>query len=257
MIHDEVGGAGGPEATAAPGQPGPTEEDLLAWHAQVLRLEAQGRVTRTFRRLDPQRQLAVMDAITAEAAAHGPRGLQVSRVAARAEVSVGSLYQYFPQRAGMLEAAVEVTAGYFTAAMDSYTPQVAAAPLREGLLAYLTSGVEWAAGQPGTVGLFAQAAYAGDPAYIESLVRPAAEAMRRMLRALLSAAQRRGELRPGIDLETAVRLVQVLTTAVGDAELVPHLDEYYRLFDPDHPPARIRKATVDFVIRAIGREEAP
>lgn len=232
--------------------PGLAEEELGAWHAQVLRLEAQGRLTRTFRRLDPQRQWAVMDAITAEAAEHGPGGLQVKRVAARAGVSVGSLYQYFPQRADMLDAAVEVTSGFLVASLDSFVPLLAELPLRDALSAYLSGGVEWSAGRAGPLRFFARAAYAGSPDHARIMVRPVAEAMRRMLRAVLSSAQRRGELRAGLDLETALRLVQLLTTAVGDAELVPHLDDYYLLFDSDHPPARIREDAVDFIVRAIG-----
>lgn len=212
-------------------------------------------MTRTFRRLDPQRQWAVIEAITAEAADHGLGGLQVKRVAVRAGVSVGSLYQYFPQRSDMVDAAVEVTAGFLVASLDGSAPLLAELPLRDGLSAYLTGGVEWSAAKAGPLKFFARAAYAGSPACAQSLIRPAAEAMRRMLRALLSSAQGRGELQPGLDLETTLRLVQVLTTAVGDGELVPHLDDYYLLFDSEHPPAQIREATVDFIVRAIGREE--
>lgn len=229
-------------------------QDVAAWQAQVLRLEAEGRLTRTFRRLDPGQQWAVVAAVVAEAAEHGPRGLQVKRVATRARVSVGSLYQYFPRRAGMLDVAVEVASGFLTASLDGYSPVLAQLPLRDGLSAYLAGGVEWSAGNTELLDLFVQAAYAGLPGYAETLVRPVATAMQRMLRALLETARDRGELRPDLDLETTLRLIQVFTIAVGDGELVPFLNDYYLLHDPEHPPARIREASVDFIIQAIGRE---
>src|SRR5512145_2632174 len=92
-------------------------EEAAMWQRQVLLLESQGKVTRTFRRLDPERPRAIIEAIFAEAAERGPQSMQVKRVAARAGVAIGSLYQYFPRRDGMLEAAVDVTVGFLTAAL--------------------------------------------------------------------------------------------------------------------------------------------
>ncbi|NLT55560.1 MAG: TetR/AcrR family transcriptional regulator [Actinomycetales bacterium] len=242
MIHDA-----GDDAS-------PDLEETAAWQRQVLALEARGRVTRTFRRLDPDRQRAVVDAVIDEIAEHGPAAVQVKRIAERAGVSVGSLYQYFPRREGMLDAAVEMTTGFLTASLDSYAPFMAELPLREGLRCYLSEGIEWSASYTSWLGLFARAAYSGTPGYADTLVRPVAGALQRMLRALLTGARDRGDLRPDLDLETAVRLVHTLTIAVGDAELMPHLNDYYLLLDADHPPERIREATVELIVRAIGRQ---
>ncbi len=222
------------------------------WQRQVLLLESQGKVTRTFRRLDPERQHAIIEAIFAEAAEHGPQSMHVKRVAARAGVAIGSLYQYFPRRDGMLKAAVDVTVGFLTAALDGYAPMMAEYPLREGLAAYLAFGVEWSAANAGLLSFFVRAAYAGSPG-IESLVVPVARSMKGMIRALLEGALRRGELRADLDLEAAIRLVQVLTTAVGDAELVPHLNDYYLLVDADRSAPKMREETVEFIASAIGR----
>lgn len=229
-----------------------TEEDL-AWQSQVLRLESEGMVTRAFRRLDPPRQRGVIEAIIAEASEYGPRGMQVKRVATRAGVAVGSLYRYFPRREGMLEAATGIVAGYLTGSLDGYRPLLATLPLRDGLAAYLSGGVEWGEAHRGLLSFFVRAAYAGEPGYAETLVRPVARSLQGLLRAVIEAAAGRGELRDGTDPEVAIRLVQAITTAVADAELLPHLNGYYLLFDRGFPAERIREATVDFVVRAIGR----
>ena len=62
---------------------------------QIMQFEQDGLVTRTFRRLDAERQQAVVHAILAEASEKGPALLNIKKVAHRASVSWGSLYQYF------------------------------------------------------------------------------------------------------------------------------------------------------------------
>jgi hypothetical protein len=82
-------------------------------------MERRGLVTRTFRRLDPERQFAVIQAILDEAIARGPAGLNVRQVAGRAGLAVGSLYTYFPKREGLLAFAVElVRRGFVCLAPD-------------------------------------------------------------------------------------------------------------------------------------------
>nr|WSY56431.1 TetR/AcrR family transcriptional regulator [Streptomyces sp. NBC_00886] len=231
-----------------------TPEEELAWQHQVLRLAADGKVSRTFRRLDPPRQMAVIEALLSDAAEHGVDAVNVRRVARAAGVSVGSLYQYFPHREGMLEFAAKAGAGFLTAALDAYRPQMAALPLREGLLAYLTFGVEWSRGYAGLLGFFARTAYQGVPGYGEVLVRPVAASMRGLLAALLDGARERGELRPGVDVPTAVRLIHAMTINLGDTQLLPFLNDYLQLFDDDHPPTAICTAAVEFMLDAIAAE---
>ena len=68
----------------------------------ILQAEQKGLVTRTFRRLDPGQQQKIILAILDEAAEKGPQDLNIKKVASRAEVSVGSLYQYFGNRDRLL-----------------------------------------------------------------------------------------------------------------------------------------------------------
>jgi AcrR family transcriptional regulator len=229
-------------------------DDLLAWQRQVTLLEVEGKVTRAFRRLDPDRQNAVVGAIMAEAAEHGPDGVQVKRVAERCGVSVGSLYQYFPKRDGMVAAATEVAAGYLIRQLDAGAPFMAEMPLRDGLLAYLSVGTEWSMANEDLLRLFGRAAYGGVPEHADILVRPVAAAMQRMLRALLDGAQERGELRADLDLESALRLLHVVTVAVADAQLIPHLDDYYLLYDTERTFEATVPKIVDLLVRAIGAD---
>jgi AcrR family transcriptional regulator len=232
--------------------------DLSEWtqiHTHILYLEQEGLVTRTFRRLDPDRLQAILTAILDEAIEKGPTALNIKQVAERAGVSVGSLYTYFPNREGMLAFAVELCVRFVTDAFAEYRPYLAALPLRDALKWYLIGGIEWSRAYTGLLGLFARAAYHGDPELAESLVRPVATLLRDMVRDMLAGAVERGEIRDDIDLEATVRIVHALTIAVGDSQLLPYLNTYFQVVDEGVPPERVMEALMALILRGIGVEK--
>jgi AcrR family transcriptional regulator len=230
-----------------------TEPTLWAQiHRHILELEREELVTRTFRRLDPERQEAILFAILDEAAEKGPSAANIKQVAERAGVSVGSLYTYFPDREAMLAFAVQVCVRFVTQAFGEYRPFLAALPLHEALEAYLSGGVEWSRMHVGLLRLFARAAYQGDPELAEPLVRPIADLLREMVHEILSQARERGEVRPDVDLEAAARLVHALTIAVGDSQLLPYLNAYFQVMDDGMEPERIQSALAALVLEGIG-----
>jgi AcrR family transcriptional regulator len=231
--------------------------ELVDWsqiHTHILQLEREGLVTRTFRRLDPERQEAVLGAILDEAVEKGPAQLNIKEVAGRAEVSVGSLYQYFGNREGLLAFAVEFCGRFMTDTLDSFRPFLAALPLRDALAAYLTGGVEWSRMQAGLVQFFARAAYHGDPDLADRLVRPIGASLREMVHDILAQAAARGEIRPDVDLEATTRVIHALTIAVGDSQILPYLNHYLQVTDEDVPPERVLEALLNLISRGIGTD---
>lgn len=209
--------------------------------------EEKGCITRTFRRLDLEKQQTIILAILDEAAENGPADVNIKQVASRSNVAVGSLYQYFGSRDNLLEFTLELVVSQTVALFESYTAELASIPLREGLAAYLGGGVEWGQEQLGMVRLFGQAAYQNAPGLNEKVVRPIATALTGMMRAILLAARERGEIRPEVDLEAATRLLNTLMIALGDAVLFPNLNEYYQLHDVTMSRERILNCFFDFL----------
>ena len=230
-------------------------EDWMPFHTYILQFEQEGLVTRTFRRLDPERQQAILAAILDEAAERGPAALNIKAVAARAGVSVGSLYTYFPNREGMLAFAVELCVRFVTDSFNEYRPFLAALPLREGLAAYLGGGLEWSRMYTGLLKLFARAAYHGDPELADSLVRPIASLLREMVVDILAAAVERGEVRADMDLAATTRIVHALTVAVGDSQLLPYLNTYFQVTGDEVTEERALEALIDLLLCGIGQEE--
>ena len=228
--------------------------DWTPIHTLILQLEQEGLVTRTFRRLDPERQQAILAAILDEAVEKGPPALNIKKVAERAGVSVGSLYTYFPSREGLLAFAVELCVRFVTAAFDEFRPYLAAMPLQDALTAYLSGGVEWSRAYAGLLKLFARAAYHGDPDLAERLVRPVADKLRDMVHDILSQAAERGEIRADVDLEATTRIVHALMIAVGDSQLLPYLNTYFQVSDEDVSPKRAIEALMTLILRGISNE---
>jgi len=228
---------------------------LSSWKqilGHIAELEEEGLITRTFRRLDPDRQQAVLTAILDEAIEKGPASINVKEIAGRAGVSVGSLYQYFRNREGLLSFTVELCVRFVVDAFDGFRPVLASLPLREALKAYVTGGVQWSRSQLALIQFFARAAYQGDPALGERVVAPIATAMRGMVGEILAKAAERGEIRKGVDLEAATRIVHALMCAAGDSLLLPYLNTYFQVQGPAVPWDRALEALLDLTLQGLG-----
>lgn len=223
-------------------------------HSVILELEQDGKVTRTFRRLDPDRQQTVINAILDEAAERGPTDLNIKKVAERAGVAVGSLYSYFNNRDGLLDFTVELCVRINRDMFAMVQPLLIEAPLRESLKLYISGGVEWTETQAGFWRFFARAAYHSDSVLSEQVVQPIATVMREIVEGMLDAAIARGEVRADIDREATARLIHSLTIAVGDAQMLPYLNHYFQVTDDTMPTERLMDAFVDLIMRGIGKE---
>jgi TetR/AcrR family transcriptional regulator len=232
--------------------------DLTEWKqitARILEFEQAGLVTRTFRRLDPQRQQAVLAAILDEAIEKGPTAINIKQVAERAEVAIGSLYQYFGSRDGLLNFAIALCVSYMTDMFEMYKPMLVELPLAEGLTVYLNTGVEWSQTQLGMIQFMARAAYHGDPELVDRVVKPIGMAMRTIVHDMLAAAVARGEVRSDIDLEATTRAVNAALIAIGDSQLLSYLNNYFQVTDRKVSAQRVTEALVSLILRGIGTEQ--
>lgn len=218
---------------------------------ELLRLEQAGLITATYRRLDPARQQAVAAAILTEALQRGPSRVRLKETAGVAGVSVGSLYQYFGNREGVLDFAVELVSGSLVAELRGFIPVLADLPLREGLEAWLTGGLEWSRQQAAVMGFFVRGAYEGDPKLADRLVAPVAAVMLEAISAMLGAAIQRGEARADLDAPATARAVHALLAAIADSLLIPHLGRYLLVSDDPLPVARTLQAALDLVVEGV------
>jgi len=219
---------------------------------RIMELEEKGLVTRTFRRLDKERQEIILKAILEEAIEKGPEAINIKEIANRADIAIGSLYQYFESREKLLEFTVELTVSLLCDLLANQSATVLEMPLREGLVYYLNASVEWGRSQTTLMRFFARAAYHGDGQYSNRIVGPIAEKLGRIIREMLVCAVKRGELRPDLDLDAATAMIHALTTAYGDAQLLPYINIYYRILDQSKTPEQRLEVFIDMVMQGIG-----
>ena len=219
--------------------------------SHILQLESLGVVTRTFRRLDPAIQRRVVGGILDESKARGPTGVTLRGVSARAKVSVGSLYSYFGSRERLIRFAVELCARYLADVMAMAAPYLRGMPLRDALRMYLSTGLEMMDDLVPMMVFFGRAAYAGDPALQEPVVRPVAESTLQALRSIIEAARARREIRAGVDLAATVRVVNTLVLAAADSQFLPHLNTYFQTTGGEVDRARMVEALLELVMNGI------
>jgi len=227
------------------------ELDWSQFQTHIVELEQEGKVTRTFRRLDPERQQAVVDAILEEAIEKGPTAINIKEIARRAGVSIGSLYQYFGNRDGLLDFAVALCIRYLVDLFGQFGPMLTALPIQEALRYYILGGIEWGQTEAGLVRFLGRAAYQGDPAMTESVVHPVADVMLALLQEILTQASARGEIRSDLDLEATIRAVNALMIAVGDSQMLPYLNDYFRVSDENMPLERVVDAMVEMLLHGL------
>jgi AcrR family transcriptional regulator len=221
-----------------------------------LQAEQDGLVKRTFRRLDPDRQEALIEAILAEAAEVGPDQIRIQEIARRAGAAVGSMYQYFPNRGKLLEFALRLCNQAWVDLFSQYIPMLAAMPLKEGLKAYLLGGLEMSETERGVVQFFGRAAYQGAQGVLKTAIEPIAIQMLDGTREMLRQAQIRGEVRADIDLEASARALNACLIALGDGQIFPYLNEYYRLTGENMPYERVLDAAIEMILSGIGSTAA-
>jgi TetR/AcrR family transcriptional regulator len=218
---------------------------------ELLRLEQAGLLTGTFRRLDAARQQAVAAAILEEALERGPSRVRLKETAAVAGVSVGSLYQYFGNREGVLDFAIELVSQSLVTELRGFIPVLAALPLRKGLGAWVTGGLEWSKEQAAVLSFFVRGAYEGDPMLGDRLVAPVAAVMLEAISTMIVAAIERGEARGDLDVPATSRVVHALLAAIADAHLLPHLGRYLLVGDDPVAFDRTLEAALDLVLKGI------
>lgn len=223
---------------------------------RILQLEQAGLVKRTFRRLDPQRQIAIVDAILYEAGEKGIKTIGISDVAARAGVAVGSMYQYFPNRQGMIDFAIDLAVHYLIDAVELYRQYLDAYSLYDGLLTFVNAGVEMSRTQQGMLRFYVRAAYQGDPELSERVVKPVADSFYSLVRELIEKARTRGEIRADVDVEATTRLINTLLIISGDCQLFPYLNTYMNLLSPQVESQRMNQAMVALLQEGIGPHSA-
>ena len=229
-----------------------TPEEYGVLHALALEMEAEGKVTRTFRRLEPQRQAELVDEVLKEALRTGSRGVAVRTIAARVGISTATLYTYFEDRDTMLEFATRLALRIsFMAASEEFDPGVSAT-VGENLRHHLSTDLDYVATHWSISKYCWESGYRGEVDASRSVLEPVANVMRSRIRRLLAQAEERGELRDDLDTDAVCGVVNAIMLVVADARFVDYLNDYLQLYPTDGTgPEETIAIAIDIITRGI------
>lgn len=172
-------------------------------------------------------------------------------MATRSGVAVGSLYQYFGNREGLVNFVIGLVTHQVCETFNYIQPWLAEMPLREALRAYIKGGEDWSIAQASFVRFFAAAAYNQNAEIQQRVVRPIAETMLGVVRQMLAAAIGRGEVRADLDQEAAARLLHGITIILGDSKILPYLNVYFQTSNENVVWQRVMDVFLDVLTRGI------
>jgi len=227
------------------------DKDTENFHSKIISLEQQELVTRTFRRLDPKRQEEIIAAILDEVTEKGSANVNIRDVATCSHSSIGSIYQYFTNREGLMGFVNEYVNLSIKAMFNSSQPYLNQMSLREGLKMYVTEGIKLSRAKISIVRFAGQAAYQGDPELRDRLVKPIAAEFRQTIECMLEAARERNEIRADVDLMSAARSINGLLIVLIDSQILPYLNHYFQISDDVMPFEEVLDSTIDMILMGI------
>jgi len=171
----------------------------------------------TFANLPDDKRERIFRAAIEEFVAHPYDSASLTRIAERADISKGSLYQYFDDKLDLFEA----TGGWAGAKKVAYvTPPEGTGGLFDQLRAMYVTGVDFMRDEPKLAQFFARHMEPSSDERFERLRQLRKSQSVQFFKGLIKAAMHRGELRPLLDVELSAHIFHnLMSDGLGDTLL--------------------------------------
>jgi AcrR family transcriptional regulator len=181
----------------------------------------------TFFNLPDEKRAKIIDAAIEEFAANGYAQTSINSIVERAEIAKGSIYQYFEDKKDFYIFLVSFVKEFYMTHRAEFVGDVATQPFREILLRTMLFFREFQEKYPAQVRFYF--AMVGDTSipFDEEISRIMTEPSLDYMRGIIKIAQKRGEIRPEIDMDMLVFDLVVLITGFQQATVSPAMGDYY------------------------------
>lgn len=196
----------------------------------------------TFANLSEDKRQRVLDAAIEEFADHGFQGASMNRLAARLAIAKGSIFQYFGSKEGLFSfafgRAVELFKGPLKAAREQAKDQGFFELVRQSLL----TGMEFIENHPLIYRIYLKMLHNDDFPLRGHLLGQVRAAAAKYFQPLVMEGIRRGELRPDLDLDLAVYVLDTLLDRFLQSRDTAPLDGGLGIFGADRATVERRAA---------------
>lgn len=207
----------------------------------------------TFARLSQAKQERILDAATEEFAEHGFHQASVSRLVRRLGIAKGSIFQYFGSKEGLFE-------HLFGRFVEQFKVPLKAVRAREKdfferVRLSLLAGLDFIEAHPRIYRIYLKVLYQENAPFRERILARVRGYSARYLVPLIAEAQAGGQLRPDLDPDLVLFLVDGLLDRFLQARSVPFLHQ--DLFLLDRAKARAwADELADMLRRGMGVDHA-
>jgi len=208
--------------------------------------------TELFKNLNPEKQAKVFDAAVREFASNGYRNASMNNVVKDAQISKGSLFQYFRCKRDLFDGVVGMAEREVIQYLKRVRQETAAMSFPERLELLLRAGFAFIDNHPLLARIYFHLLQSGEAPFGGDRILNLHRRAERFLADLIREGVEKGELNPDIDIERVAFIVNALLERLLRAYYTEFLAAGLGLFRGDaHQVDRWVATTVDFVSTGI------
>jgi TetR/AcrR family transcriptional regulator len=185
----------------------------------------------TFRNLTRLKRDRITAAATEEFSGKGYARASINAIVERLGIAKGSIFQYFGDKKGLFlfvfQTSMDMVKDYLRKVRDRTHDENLPARLE----ATLKAGMRFSIEHPIIYRMYIRIMFEYDIPFRNEILLSLREYSLKYLRSLLETAKLRGELRDGLDLDTACFILDALMDRFLQARTVPHLDGGLDIFE--------------------------
>jgi AcrR family transcriptional regulator len=178
----------------------------------------------TFNKLDEAKKSKIMDAAVDEFANHGFRQASVNRIVERIGIAKGSLFQYFGSKEGLFKVIFNHAVELVRQSLRQVKKETSDADFFEKIEESLLAGIGFIMRHPRIYRIYLKMIFQEDFPLRAEFLQQVHLFSAEYLRPVVEAGIARGDLRPDIDIEMAVFMLDALMDRFLQAYCVPFLD---------------------------------
>lgn len=189
----------------------------------------------TFNKLDEAKKSKILDAAVDEFSRHGFRQASVNRMVERIGIAKGSLFQYFGSKEGLFQVIFHYAVELVRQSLRQVKRETADADFFTRIRESTLAGVRFIKRHPRVYRIYLKMIFQEDFPLRAEFLQQVHLFSAEYLRPIVEAGMARGDLRPDIDADMAVFLLDALMDRFLQAHCVPFLDAGAKIYQADDP----------------------
>jgi AcrR family transcriptional regulator len=178
----------------------------------------------TFNKLDEGKKNKILDAAVDEFSRHGFRQASVNRMVERIGIAKGSLFQYFGNKEGLFKVIFNYAVELVRQSLRQVKRETSSADFFERIKESMLAGIRFIEHHPRVYRIYLKMIFQEDFPLRAEFLQQVHLFSAEYLRPVVEAGIARGDIRPGIDVEMAVFMLDALMDRFLQAHCVPFLD---------------------------------